>query len=288
MKAYRPELYETVFRMLFADFVKSSNGRYETEDFRRHFEHSIPFPLLSAEFNEYYSTFLEREKCKDFLSLCRKNYGLEILPGSFFTQDLDTGEIAQYPTSLPTPAHFETSENGDVYVSCHNFLTFENIKLLGPAAIDRFEKTPDGFRYAGSFSHPTGYRFTSHKTFEFEGKTKICAIGQTERLFLFDVESGSLEYYSDIDPHFAEMPKEERFGKPPIDSIGPIGAFEISSSGRYAFIFSHRGIGIFDFAAKKLLGNYEKISGTTPGGYDLSDFYKKSAHCQYLDSEYRI
>ncbi len=47
-------------------------------------------------------------------------------------------------------------------------------------------------------------------------------------------------------------------------------------------------MGIFDFETRSLLGGYEKVAGTTPGGYELSDFYKKSAHCQYLDADYRI
>lgn len=39
-----------------------------------------------------------------------------------------------------------------------------------------------------------------------------------------------LDYYRDLDPHFAQMPDSTRFGKPPINSLGPIGAFEISAS----------------------------------------------------------
>lgn len=90
----------------------------------------MPFPILSKPFEAYYRGILEKEECPDFLRLCEKKYGLEILPGSFFTYDLDTKEVEEFPTSLPTPAHFEISATGDAYVSCHNFLTFENIQLL--------------------------------------------------------------------------------------------------------------------------------------------------------------
>lgn len=39
-----------------------------------------------------------------------------------------------------------------------------------------------------------------------------------------------LDFYRDLDPHYAQMSDSARFGEPPINSIGPIGAFEISAS----------------------------------------------------------
>lgn len=69
----------------------------------------MPFPVLSKPFEEYYRSVLKKEEFPDFLRLSEKKYGLEILPGSFFTYDLDTKEATEYPTSLPTPAHFEMS-----------------------------------------------------------------------------------------------------------------------------------------------------------------------------------
>ncbi|MFZ3232537.1 MAG: hypothetical protein WA194_03265 [Patescibacteria group bacterium] len=138
--------------------------------------------VVSEGFRDFIDALKKNVGADDLFDLVRKVlYEVEVLPGSFRTIDTGTGVNSLHQASAVATGHFEFDEKRKrVFVSCHNFdpnMRGGSISYFGPAVIDRFDLDEKReLSKAGSFSHPTGFRYTSHRVFEFGGKSHVCAV----------------------------------------------------------------------------------------------------------------
>ena len=242
-----------------------------------------------------YHTYLEskfslfcKQKGKDLVDICERNaeYSATFLPGAITFLNLETKKEKTSETTLGAPAHFEIDKkSGDLYISSHNFLVLKKMYFWGPAAIDRFRLIDEKFIRVASFSHPTGYRFVSHKIFSYKNKSYLCTFGQPNRLFIADAKTMQLLFYDDIGmdflssqtniSHFLNHTELETF---------VIKAIEVSEDGRFIIFISHDYLYIYDFPKRKIVQKI-KYNSDIPSSDDLllSSSYSITVHMNYLE-----
>lgn len=263
-------------------------------------EKEIPF---SSSFFQGKSNFLEIEakvnsehnfaafcclKGKNFLEICKRNIDYSFIPlsGSITLLNLENKKEKIFNTTAPAPAHFEIDEKtGDIFVSSHSFINFGRVLFWGPAAIDRFHLENGELKKMATFSHSTGYRFTSHKVFTYKDKTYVCTFGQPNRLFVIDAETMDLVFYEDIGIDFISGQEDLSyyFNSAKLDPF-VIKTIEVSEDGQFIFFLSYDYIYFYSFPERKIVQKMKYLEGASPDGeIILSDFYKKTTHASYLN-----
>lgn len=224
----------------------------------------------------------------NFLDICKinKKYSFVAKPGKISVLNLETGEINRYETTTVTPAHFEIDEDdGVVYVSSHNFIIFDTQSFIGPACIDKFILIDGKLKKTGTFTHPTGYRFTSHKIFKYNNKKYLCTFGQPNRLFFINAETMELLYYNDIEIDLLSSQKDisDFINHRPSLGDDVVISIEVSEDGRYIFFIGSKYLYIYDFSERKIVQKIEYLYDLEfKKGINLKDFRRRTVHVNYF------
>lgn len=274
-------------------------ARYVYEDLYKQYciQNDIPFDLeffkskniiiyFNFQFDPHFEMFC-RNFGKNIFEICENNieYKFDILPGEIELVDLESNTGRSFETSVCTPAHFEIDEKENfVYASAHNFALFDRYFFMGPAAIDKFWLKNGDLIKIGSFSHPTGYRFVSHKVFTFNGKKYLCTIGQPNRLFFADAETMELIYFDDIGENFLTNQSDiKHFLNSGNFESKTIKTIEVSENGEIIFLVDYEFIYFYSFPKRKIISKMQYLSPLPLGeGVFLNDFYCRTTHCDYL------
>ncbi len=275
------EIFETnrsymlyVYKALYKKYCEKNGITYSEQDFQAN--------NRSASFNSFCFS-----KGKDFLEICKRNseFSFSPLPGSIFTLNLKTNVRKDVATTFCAPAHFEIdNKTGDIYVSSHNFSNFGKIYFFGPAAIDHFQLKNGELTKLSTFSHPDGYRFTSHKVFSWEGRTYLCTFGQPNRLFFIDTENMRVLFYEDIEEDLLSQQTDiaNFINYTPLEAF-VIKTIEVSDDGQFIFFMSYDYIYFYSFPERKIVQKIRYTEGTSPDGeIVLADFNKQTTHVNYL------
>ncbi|MDD5213064.1 MAG: hypothetical protein PHG82_01445 [Candidatus Gracilibacteria bacterium] len=290
------ELYLKVINELYIEY-KKSNFTFSKDEF------SLFLFSLNKNAYNYFSELVKFEDKLKFYFFIQKflkskgvgtieeyidEFSYKILPSNGFitTLNINTFEKNNYPTTYFDSAHFEIDEiDDDIFVSSHNFLRLENVYYLGNAAIDKFKIINSKLEQDGTFTHSTGYRFTSHKVFTSNGKRYLCITGHPNRLFFVDAKTMNLEYFVDIgDNHFSGIENIKKhlnnnnfptnLAIEVIDNNGTI--LLIPGEGDYIILYSFEEKRIID---KIKYRNNELLSNNL----FLKDYLLKTTHIQYLN-----
>ncbi|MGM5483199.1 MAG: hypothetical protein ACQESF_07070, partial [Nanobdellota archaeon] len=182
---------------------------------------------------------------------------VHMLDSKIFVYDIENKHTTIYHTSGSVAGHIEKS--GDViYVSNHNFKRNKEgngLVFLDPAYIDKFEINNKKLVHKGVFKDNRGFRFTSHKILEYNGKKYIVTVGQPNRLFIVDAEDMSLKHYDiigkDIFPKGVDPKKYLNENQNKIkDMIRPV---EITENGANIILISNSYIVIYSFIKKRII-----------------------------------
>lgn len=270
--------YEHLYKL----YCKETKENYDLERFHR--ENSVGHDRLQLEKN--FKKFCGH-KGKHLLDICNKDENLRfsMLPGDISMIDLKSGDIKFFKTSFCSPGHFEVDKEGDcVYVSAHNFLVYNQIYFLGPAAIDKFKLIGDKLEKVGSFSDPTSYRMTTHRVFHYKNHPYICTFGQPNRLFLIDAETMKSIHHEDIGEDVLSGREDiaDFLNSSKLEPI-TIKTLEASQDGSMLFLLDYKYIYFYDFEKRKIVHKMkyqwpEKIGENLM----LTDFYKRTTHSNYL------
>src|SRR3989338_226996 len=228
-----------------------------------------------------------QSKGRNLFEICAndEDYSFSVDKGEITLLNLDTKKLEVYRTANCMPAHFEIDdETNTVYISSHNFIMLPKHGYLGPAAIEEFSFTGEKLERKGVFSHPDGYRFTTHRFFKYKGKRYLCTFGQPNRLFFVDADTMEMLYHDDIEEDllsgqsnindFLNYTNTESFA---------IRAIEISSDGQYLFLLSHHFIYFYSFPERKIVQKIRYTSDIPLGeNLNLKDFRKLTSHVNYL------
>ncbi len=214
----------------------------------------------------------------DFIDQCNSfpETRFNVEKGRFAMLDLDRKTETFYETTYSRPAHFEVDEKrGHVYVSSHNFATIDRIRYLGPAAIDKFELKDGELKLLDTFTHEKGYRFTSHRIFDFEGKPYLCTFAQPNRLYLVDAEKMELIHSEDIGEDF--LSGKENIGEFLNNTDTEpyaLKEIEVSDDGKMLFFLDNKHLYLYDFEKRKIQDRIPYLPN------DL--FERRSTHIYWL------
>lgn len=220
---------------------------------------------------------LPDEEKIEFLSELKAKYDIICLPGKFMMYDMTSKDINLYSTSGGSPAHFEFDEfENAIYVSSHNiFNTAELMILFEPAIIDKYLLKDGKAHYEKSFVYDQGYRYASHRLFQFQNKSYLCTIGHPNRLLFVDTDSMEMLYYFDLYEDVLSAKKGRSVSINSKDEDCYV-ALEISSDGKYIVTIGEKYIVIFDFAERKVVQKIDfKIN-------KFKDHFAKTVHINYL------
>jgi hypothetical protein len=274
-------------------------ARYVYEDLYKQYciQNDIPFDLeffkskniiiyFNFQFDPHFEMFC-RNFGKNIFEICENNieYKFDILPGEIELVDLESNTGRSFETSVCTPAHFEIDEKENfIYASAHNFALFDRYFFMGPAAIDKFKLSDGALIKFGSFSHPTGYRFVSHKIFTFKEKKYICTIGQPNRLFFADAETMDLLFFDDIgEDLLSDQSDIKSFLNNGNLESKTIKTIEVSADGEIIFLLDYEFVYFYSFPNRKIISKMQYLSPFPLGeGVFLDDFYCRTTHCDYL------
>ncbi len=220
------------------------------------------------------------------ICLSHSDYAFKTWPGRVSLIDLKKKAIHFFNTTYCAPAHFEINENKNlVYTSSHNFCRlWEDYYFLGSAAIDKFYFEGGKLYKTGTFTDQTAYRFTTHKIFDYDGKSYLCSFGQPNRFFLIDADTMRLVYYLDLGKDVLSDKNDIRsfLNNNKLESMS-MRAFEVSQDGEILFVIGYSGIYFLDIFKQKIIGTIDyhpKI--TLAAGASLADFCNRTTHCDYL------
>jgi hypothetical protein len=271
-----------VYEDLYQQYCRAKDIDFSPEMFSN--TESIKKIMLNPGFN-----FFCQAKGKNFLEICQdEKYAFAAGQGTVMLLNLDTKKIRNFSTTYCSPAHFEKDDiSGDIFVSSHNFLSFDHVYFIGPAAIDRFSLSAEGeMKKIATFTHPLIYRMTSHKVFSYAGKTYVCSFGQPSRLVFIDAEKMEMIHYEDVEEaaptdsaEMLEFANDTSFELEPV----ALKTLEISPDGKFVFFLGYKYIYIYNFPERKIIQKIEYISDVSFGDdVNLSQFYKRTTHVDYL------
>ena len=257
-----------VYRSLYKEYCAKENTPYLEDAFRS--ENSFDLSMWNIRLEDGFAAFCA-PRGKNFLEICRKNptYAFVPMPGTILLIDPKVQKEKTFETTFCSPAHFEIDKKtGAIFVSSHNFTVTDKRHFFGPAAIDRFRLENGELLKISTFSHPTGYRFTSHQIFSYAGKTYICTFGQPNRLFFIDAATMELVFFDDIEmdfisphtdiTHFLNTSELETF---------TMKALAVSEDGRFIFFLSYDYIYFYSFPERKIVRKI-KLNGSAQPSLD--------------------
>ncbi|MFO7569798.1 MAG: hypothetical protein R6W75_08350 [Smithellaceae bacterium] len=126
--------------------------------------------------------------------------GPGLAPSAVLILDLKTQQT--WRLELPAAAHVEFDPNDPAvcYLSGHNIgFVGPKVGIFGPGVIQKVRLTPEGPKLAGSFSHQSFHRITTHIVFNGQGKTRLAVSGYPGSIFLIDAYSMQLDCIIDMD-----------------------------------------------------------------------------------------
>ncbi len=255
----REELIQLVFSDLFKQYCSIMGESYTKEKFK------TAFKITNAKEGKYelksdFQLYLEAHHPNfELFTYCQshKKYKFTVEPGEISTLNLKSKTYTEYATSTAPPAHFEIDEiNDDIYVSCHSFGAFGKRFFFGPAVIDKFKLRENKLEKINSFSHPRGYRFTSHKVFHFQEKPLIATIGKANRLFIINADDMSLNHTFSLGKDYIEKIKDHDLThyvnfvqRGPDTYLG----LEVSANGQYIFTVGQDACKIYDLENQRII-----------------------------------
>lgn len=276
------DISKFIYRDLFKEYCMERNEEFMEEKFLSDNKMQYCPPHLASGFKE----FCQRIG-RDIYEIAgaRKEYEFTILPGKISMLDLKKKTLEFYETTCCAPAHFEIDEQENfIYTSSHNFIRLGKIRYLGPAAIDKFKMVGGEIIKEGTFSDPSGYRFTSHRVFKHKGDSIICTIGQPNRLFIVDGKTMKKIRHFDIkeDVLTGNENLADYVSKNDFETL-TVKAFEVSDGGEYVMIVAYDSLMFYDIengrvaAEVPFLRNGSFKNEVSPRGY-----YNRSVHANYL------
>lgn len=270
----------------FSKFQTQENGKILTEDELgvRVFTNVVRNLMQRNEFKAA-QNIGQKINPKEILSFIREKYPVKCMPGKILMIDMDTKEKTYYDTTGGSPAHFEVDNNA-IYTSSHNFVRLRNngIFYLEPAVIDKFILNQGKLELAGSFSHPKGFRYTTHKIFHNNNKTYICVFGHPNRLMFIDAEKMELLFYKDIgESDFTDETDMSIYMLPRFGGEEFV-AVETSEDGEKIIFAGMEYIYFFNFANRDLYEvlNYKNFE-IEDKKISLDDYMFRTAHFSFLD-----
>lgn len=165
-----------------------------------------------------------------------------LVPSSVLFLNLETGRDWRF--EMPAAAHveFDPSDPSVCYLSGHNIgFVGSKVGIFGPGVIQKVRLTPKGPKTAGSFSHPSFHRITTHLVFNGQGKTLIAVSGYPGSIFLVDAASMALFKILVMD---ADDPVETSCG-PHVCSRDSYGIC-VSDDGKYLLALATGALRVFD------------------------------------------
>ncbi|OPH47983.1 hypothetical protein BC351_39025 [Paenibacillus ferrarius] len=206
--------------------------------------------------------------------------------GEVLTINLNNMEEHYYKTNGTSPAHFEIDEKTDhIYVSSHNFFVWNGKNIyVEPAVLDKFQIENGKLKLTKSFSHETGYRFTSHKFFYHQGKPYMCTFGQPNRLFVIDAEDMQLVYFEDIgQDELSSQSSIRDYINDRVSEFEIVGV-EVSQNGNYIIFVCNEFIYLYDFLKREIIQKVPYINNSDDKHlYVGLDQYKiRTNHIDYL------
>jgi len=210
-------------------------------------------------------------------------FGFEIMlgQGEIGAYNLATKEMQTLKTTCGRPAHFEI-DGDEVYISSHNFITLDVKYLIWPAAIDRYIFRQDGTsELLGTFVHPLGYRYTSHRIYHFEGKPYFATLWNPNRLFLVDADTMQIYAEHNLGPNGFDIKNtsEQNYFCANHPATAPLIALEVSRDGRYIMVVWEERLLIFDMKARAITHEISYIKASSW----WSMLGAKTIHCQYFE-----
>lgn len=222
----------------------------------------------------------EKELGKQLMQHMKEKYEIKCVPGRILVFDVRTKEKKEYYTSGGCPAHFEIDTNEDtVYTSSHNFFcTLKTVSLFAPAVINKYKITKGNLKLVGSFQYSKGFRYASHRVFNYNGKPYICTVGWPNRLIFADATTMELLYYEDIDGNIVDEFEEDAYVYTWQEDRF-FAAIEVSENGENIIIIGSKCIYLYNFAERRLI---EKIEYLTPKIEGLTDSVLATIHINYM------
>ena len=214
-----------------------------------------------------------------------EDYRFHVAPGCIRVLSLADGTETAHTVRHNTSAHFEIGASGYIYLSCHNFLMWDNRRyLIEPAAILRLGLSGGTVEERGVFQHPQGFRFVSHVMLQTRGREYLATVGQPNRLLLVDAQSMQLVAARDIGPDrlssSADLPFYLSRTDLEADSIRCLAA---SEDGRYLAAGSNDAVTIVDTNSLDVVDTLPvasaacRLAGCPPG-----QIVNDGVHCQRL------
>jgi hypothetical protein len=278
------EVLEYVYEDLYKEFCELNRKIFSRDEFFKENRISVENLKLEKSFSDFVTS-----KGENFLKICENNpkYNFAAEQGLISMLDLENHQMQYFHTSTCTPAHFEIDEEDKfIYASSHNFVFLDKHYYLGPSVIDKFVLESGSLRKLKSFTTPSGFRFTTHKVFKFEGKSYLCTFGYPTGPFFIDTDTMDLLFFEDIE-HQNLLPDGDNItdyinAHPELNRV-TMKAIEVSDDGRYIILLSYGFIYFYDFKERKVLQKL-RYQGNVPLDKDLNliDFYQKTTHFDYL------
>lgn len=157
------------------------------------------------------------------------------------------------------------------YSSVNIILDGLSVTFLGPAKIGQLVANDDKLEIKKTFTHKSGFRYTSHKYLD---PDRIITIGFPNRIFLIDASTMNLIYYKDIDKKILPNLYQVEFLNRKTD-LEKYSAFELSNDGKYLVTFNKKFIKLFNIKNREIEFN---IPYDTP-----KKFSQVTQHCDMLE-----
>jgi len=158
--------------------------------------------------------------------------------------------------SVAAHAQFDPDEPDIIYFSSHNFMfrhsnilkllknAIYDVEFKGPAAVHKYELTPEGPRKLAEFSSPDFFRLTNFHVFNHRGQKIIAAISSPNYIFIIDADNMKLVKKISVN--------HERTAKSFFKQIpSVVGTISPSIDGEKIFVQTNRSFQVVDVASGK-------------------------------------
>jgi hypothetical protein len=194
--------------------------------------------------------FRERHHTHQFFWAAREtpDYRFHGSPGFLRVLSLTDGTETAHQVTHNNPAHIEIGASGDIFLSCHNFLKWDQFRYFAEsAAILRLRLTGGRVEERGVFLHPLGFRFASHVMIQNRGREFIVTIGHPNRLMVVDAESMTLASWRDIGPDHISSKADLQFylNRSDLETVA-VRSLAAGEDGRYLAISRNDAVLILD------------------------------------------
>lgn len=231
--------------------------------------------------------FRSRHSTFQFVWAARETPGYDFhgSPGCLRVLSLADGTETAHEVSHNTPAHIEIGASGDAFLSCHNFLKWDNFRyIIEPAAILRLRFEGGRVEQRGVFQHPQGYRFISHAVYESRGRENIVTIGHPNRLLVVDAESMNLSAWRDVGPDLLSSQTDLPYYVTRADiEASSLRSLAPSEDGRYLAVSRNDAVLVLDTSSLEVVDTVPVSAEICRlAGYPPGRIVNDGTHCQQL------